>query len=151
MRHVRWWRRAGRSGIGVAWIAVWLVNLASMGSYDFGNHGALSAALRITVNGRIYIATCPHHPDGCPKDCMCPKTYVEVGRAYDAQDRPTLEQPYLATCTSHRAFAQEMISSPLPEPNFLWRPIASTEPLSFRIDAATQTGYPRPTLKIPIV
>lgn len=50
------------------------------------------------------IAVCPHHPHGCPKDCMCPKTYITVGVAAEndsgrGENPGTLQEPAWVTCT----------------------------------------------------
>ena len=51
------------------------------------------------------IATCPHHPHGCPKECMCPKIYVTVGDTdHDEQEASgSLREPTLVTCTESGA------------------------------------------------
>lgn len=43
---------------------------------------------------------CHHHPEGCPKDCFCPKITTRGEPAAHADhDHPLLKEPLLVRCT----------------------------------------------------
>jgi len=39
---------------------------------------AAAAAIEISHEDGITLETCPHHPEGCPKSCLCPKTMIHL-------------------------------------------------------------------------
>jgi hypothetical protein len=48
------------------------------------------------------VETCPHHLHGCPKDCMCPKTYEVPGeQAPNESLVGVVREPSLVACTEH--------------------------------------------------
>jgi hypothetical protein len=56
---------------------------------------------------------CSHHPNGCPKDCMCPKLSATENESPDSKNG-RVAQPYLARCTE-----KDSIESPPTFSNFL--------------------------------
>lgn len=56
-----------------------------------------SAVASAAIHAGHALEVCPHHPQGCPKDCMCPKVKLEdSGSGVPASD---LAQPFLTQCT----------------------------------------------------
>ncbi len=55
-----------------------------------------AAAIRIDKTLEI----CPHHPEGCPKSCLCPKTRIHMDESNDSapQHSSTLNEPSWVTC-----------------------------------------------------
>jgi hypothetical protein len=54
---------------------------------------------------------CPHHPEGCPKECMCPKIRSEA----DSDDVGSVRQPTLARCSGKaKVPAAEALGGGLP-------------------------------------
>src|SRR3954463_10544662 len=92
-------RRKGRGAIVLAWIAIWLVNLAAPGLFHPAPPDGMPTSARIDVMPKSQLITCPHHPEGCPKDCLCPKTYITADEDTGGQSPSALRQPRLAACT----------------------------------------------------
>jgi hypothetical protein len=79
-----------------------IVNLTAWGIQIGGNlrqnHETTAADVAISLPRTI--AVCPHHPHGCPKDCMCPKTYITVGGdSDDVEVSGSLHEPAWVTCS----------------------------------------------------
>ncbi len=83
----------------IALFCAYALNLAAWG-IQTGRSLEETTAADAAITAPDVIATCPHHPHGCPKDCMCPKTYVTVvnGDAHD-DDSGGLTGTALVTCT----------------------------------------------------
>lgn len=81
-----------------------VVNLTAWGIQIGGSikESRETTAKDVAISVPRVIAVCPHHPHGCPKDCMCPKTYITVGGdSDDVEALGTLNEPALVTCTKH--------------------------------------------------
>jgi hypothetical protein len=143
-------RLKGRGVIALAWIAIWLANLAAPGLFRSAPASGMPTASRIDVMPKSQLITCPHHPYGCPKDCFCPKTYVAADAGDDAQSPSALRQPRLAACTSHQDFVHADIS--LLPPSRAFRPLRFEPETRLPADRAAETraGHSRPPRKIPI-
>lgn len=76
------------------------------------------------------LEVCPHHPEGCPRDCMCPKTKVEA----DGPDSGTLTGPALTRCASESRAAPPESAAIFIVP----------EPPAFRLPAPIQPAPLRP-------
>jgi hypothetical protein len=143
-------RLKGRGVIALAWIAIWLVNLAAPGLFRPAPPNGMPASLRIDVMPENVLITCPHHPEGCPKDCFCSKTYVTADEDNDGQSPSALRQHRLAACTSHQPFVTVEMSMQLPEPAILRLRVGPESHLLEGAAAETHAGHSRPPRKIPI-
>jgi hypothetical protein len=143
-------RLKASSGIALAWIAIWLVNLAAPGLIRSAPFRGMPATSRIDVMPKSYLITCPHHPYGCPKDCLCPKSYVPTDEGESAPSPSALRQPRLAACTSHQDFVPDGIPLLLPRPASLRLRCEPEARLPKEGIAATHSGHTRPPRKIPI-
>lgn len=80
-------------------LCAFILNIAAWGvqTYDFLSQTTV-AEVAITVKT---IETCHHHPHGCPKECLCPKTLVTIGEesGTPAENSGTLHEPAWVTCT----------------------------------------------------
>jgi hypothetical protein len=106
--------------------------------------GAVQAAAISTPRG---METCPHHPEGCPPDCSCPKLHTDPGEA----EGGTLAGPALARCTAMGT----AVSPAAPEVFLPACPIAFAIPerwqsLPASPRQATAKGFRAPPAKIPI-
>jgi hypothetical protein len=45
------------------------------------------------------VEVCHHHPQGCPKSCMCPKMHMAMGHDAPSKAAGTLNEPTLVNCT----------------------------------------------------
>lgn len=63
-----------------------------------------SHAETVVASTRIEVAgapapTCHHHPEGCPKDCFCPKVVAEPSGHDHTEAASNLLEPSLVQCT----------------------------------------------------
>jgi hypothetical protein len=132
------------------------LNLAAWGMqtvhafHFFGETTATDVAIHVSNSSSKMIGVCPHHPHGCPKECMCPKTYLRVGDSDDEDG--ALRSPSLVACTES--------DSEFPSPSFavfiaetpatlnVCSPVSS---LSLRKALALPSPLREPPQKIPIV
>jgi hypothetical protein len=106
--------------------------------------GEAAAAAILAPHAR---ETCPHHPEGCPPDCLCPKDHVDAGAA--ALDYPT--GAALSRCAG-KAPAEA------PAPCGLWLPEEAAlaerpDPFRYLIPSTPSrplAGYRAESAKIPI-
>ena len=86
-----------KTGIWILLCAL-ILNVAPGGFRLFRSLGETTAAdAAISVKT---LETCPHHPHGCPKECLCPKTLTRLGEAGVRTENPgTLNEPSWVTCT----------------------------------------------------
>jgi hypothetical protein len=124
--------------------AVW--GIRSVGEF---RESAVSANV-IAAPGPI--ATCPHHEHGCPKDCMCPKTY-ESHSETDGIEKSTgvIREPALVACTEHGPQSASCDSEIfiVAEP-FLFRVVLSESPSVPGLIKAPLDRAGDPPQKVPI-
>lgn len=76
-----------------------------------GQHDGMSAIAANAIQApQQKKEICHHHPQGCPKDCFCPKILPDEGGATDISDeisdkRESIHQPILVQCTEDNAAA----------------------------------------------
>ena len=85
-----------------ALFCVFALNVAPWGIQSFHSFTDLTVK-DVAISVPKMIATCPHHPDGCPKDCMCPKTFLTLGGHDDDERRASgsLHEPAWVTCSEN--------------------------------------------------
>ncbi len=91
------------------------------------------------------IVVCHHHPRGCPKDCLCPKTHVAAHDNH-SQTAGTLNEPNLVNCTEQGAQSTvQGFAVFIPEPAFSMRDFTA---FIFRLSDG-KTLRPSPVQKAP--
>ncbi len=96
------------------------------------------------------VAICPHHPLGCPKDCLCPKTWKPADA--ESEYEGTLNEPALTACTS-KATHDAPSAPPLFVLESRWTLVPGLEtllPITARTDALMSADR-EPPQKVPIV
>ncbi len=140
------------SGIFVL-LCAFTLNLAAWGIQTFD---ALSETTvpDVAISMSRIIETCHHHPHGCPKDCMCPKTYLTVGDDEQGGQPASgiVREPALVTCTEHDS---ENLTSTfsvfLPESSLAIRIAGICLPHSLTREIISQSPLGEPPQKVPIV
>ena len=141
------WARAACS---LASLLAWMISLAPPGLWtSVGSHSSVVRATEIRMEDQGLIAVCPHHPYGCPKDCMCPKVYVRLGAVPKAASDSS---PCWVTCSGHpAALGAPVFSFTHITPAFRWRLCPATAGLPAATPEYPRRGFGLPPLKIPIV
>ena len=109
-------------------LGVWSLNpslyfLNSLISQGWGQKAGISAIAANSIQApQMKKEICHHHPQGCPKDCFCPKIHPDEGGAPDLSGdisggisgdisgdisvkRESIHQPVLVQCTEDSAAA----------------------------------------------
>ena len=98
------------------------------------------------------LEVCPHHPQGCPKSCLCPKTHLRVEKGGTTPARPsTLNEPSWVTCNEgNPANAPQFFGLFLGEACLeVGLPVSA--PLILSIEESTiPSAFHDPLLKVPI-
>jgi len=109
---------------------------------------ASSAVQAAAISAPRTVETCPHHPQGCPPDCLCPKIHTDLGQ----EETGTLAGPALVRCTA----LGDSITPAAPGPFLPANPITfrfpdRTHALPAFAQQATTGGFRPLPAKIPIV
>ena len=67
---------------------------------EWSHEETVVAATEIQVTGTP-TPICHHHPEGCPKDCFCPKIVPEDSEPAHAHEGGTVREASLVRCTEH--------------------------------------------------
>jgi hypothetical protein len=113
-----------------------------------GHEDKEAVAHAIEVPGAKEI--CHHHPEGCPKDCFCPK--ITSGIEPESPHTGTLREPALVNCTEDAAVsASPQFSIFLPDP--VWEMLQALEAIGL-LKPVDPRGLPNPfrdpPQKVPI-
>jgi hypothetical protein len=142
-----------RRGFQKRWVTVFTALLWFSAAGLQGLAPALSAFL---VH---HVATCSHHPEGCPAQCLCPKTGFagdeesvspdpsEIG-ALSLEAR--LHETAWVECSEARAASAPVFAVYLPEAVVQARWVEPSSPFPRAEPASARGVLPAPPAKIPI-
>jgi hypothetical protein len=145
-------------------LAAWLLNFAVALEWNAGelrgpSATPVEAAAIDAPAASIGIETCHHHPEGCPKSCLCPKTrIVPEGASSVASDESvaspreaTLNEPSWVTCSEDAPHAwSPAFAVYIPASGIDLRLAATTSDLAeWRAPVAPRVA-PEALLKVPI-
>jgi hypothetical protein len=104
------------------------------------------AARSAAIAGSRTPAICPHHPQGCPRDCLCPKLHPDA----DGEGSAVAAGPALVQCTERGVWAPDAPGICLPALPFAIRIPEPIGILRGPAPAATAKGFRPAPGKIPI-
>lgn len=118
------------------------------------------AAQAIDMTGAHRQGTCHHHPQGCPSDCLCPKTGFVGEEVSESHPEPGLQGAPVAArlmetswveCSESRAASSPTFVVYLAEPTREISVFEISEALVIPPPASARAGLRAPPTKIPIV
>ena len=133
-------------------LCAFIFNFAAWGiqTYNFLSQTSV-ADVAITVKT---IETCHHHPHGCPKECLCPKTLITIGEkgCAPAENPGTLHEPAWVTCTEQGPESLTPSFAVFIVENTCTLPILETVTMA-KTDGriSMPETFQEPPLKVPIV
>ena len=140
------------SGIFVL-LCAFVLNVTAWGIQTFNTLTEPTVADAAISMSKI-IGTCPHHPHGSPKDCLCPKIYVTLGGAKEKVPEASgvIREPTLVTCTEHgEESLTPTFSVFLPESFMPFSALEMTSILAGSKKISLCNPLQEPPQKIPIV
>jgi hypothetical protein len=105
---------------------------------------------RSAIHGVAPFGVCEHHPDGCPRVCLCPKI-DPAGRDGDGESLGRVREPSLVNCTAQGPMGElPAFDMFIPGSSALPQMPVSDAPLLIAYRGAPLSFYRDPPEKIPI-
>lgn len=107
----------------------------------------LGAVESVAIAAGEALEFCPHHPEGCPKECTCPKIRSEA----DSKDEGAMRQATLERCAGKaKSAVPEALGTGLPSDAACIAFHPRSAPLKAAVADSPADAFSEPPVKVPI-